>query len=146
MFMIMMGKWSWSRGWSSWDGVLLLWAVPWAERAHDSASKPDSKLYGWAVVVYRNIRDAEFPRELQTARPGTMSNFEKCSRRGAKPANPTPARETPFKRAKTQNNLPKTRHGTVTRGLTAAACSFLLGNHLFVTSTADCATVTFQKQ
>lgn len=133
MFMIMMGKWSWSRGWSSWDGVLLLWAVPWAERAHNSASKPNPKLYGWAVVVYRNIWDAEFPGELQTARPGTMSNFEQCGRHGAKPANPTPARETPFRLAKNQNNLSKGGHGAVTPGLPAAARSFLLGNRSFVT-------------
>lgn len=144
--MIMMGKWSWSRGWGSWDGVLLLWAVPWAEGAHDSSSKPDSKLHGWAVVAYRNIRDAEPPRELQTARSGTMSNLEKCGRRSAKPADPTPARETPLKLAKNQNNLPKGGHGAVTPGPAAAARSSLLGNHLLVASVADCATVVFHKQ
>lgn len=124
--MIMMGKWSWSRGWSSWDRVLQLWAVPWTERALGSASKPNSKLYGWAVVVYRNIGDAEFPWELQAARPGTMSNFEKCGRSGAKPANPSPARGTPFRPAKNQKNLSKGRHSTVTPSLTAAAAPFCL--------------------
>lgn len=53
---------------------------------------------------------------------------EKCGRHGAKPANPTPARETPFRLAKNQNNLSKGGHGAVTPGLPAAACSFLLGN------------------
>ena len=75
-----------------------------------------------------------------------MSSFEKYGRHDAKLVNVTSAREMPFKFAKNQNTLSKDGQGMVAPSFTAAAFLFLLGNHLFVASLANCATIVFHKQ
>jgi len=71
---------------------------------------------------------------------------ERCGRHDAKPVNLTSARETQFKFAKNRKTLSKDGQGTVAPSFTAAALLFLLGNHLFVASLANCATTIFHKQ